>query len=150
MTAALTPGAYLARRRQAAGLSIDDIAAMIATDPRLDQRARRAWLAQMEADLSPISIESVTALSHCFAFSRLVLQRLGNHAREPERFDPPRVCRACACSELDACLSTEGPACAWAEDDLCTACALPVPRASAERPVASAYPTIPNQKGGAA
>lgn len=149
MTAALTPGAYLARRRQAAHLSIDDVAAMIETDPRLDQRARRAWLAQMEADLSPISIESVTALSRCFAFSRIALQGLANHAREPDRFAPPRICRLCACSELDACFSADRPPCAWMEDDLCTACAFPDPRANAERPVASAYPATHDLKGAA-
>lgn len=28
------------------------------------------------------------------------------------------VCRACGCSQTDACF----PACGWAEEDLCTAC----------------------------
>lgn len=31
------------------------------------------------------------------------------------------ACRACGCSENDACLTEAGP-CAWAEADLCTAC----------------------------
>lgn len=141
MTLALTPGAYLARRRQAAGMSIDDVAERIATDPRLDQRARCAWLAQMEADLSPIAAESINALALCFPFSRIALQALANHAREPDRFAVPRICRTCACSELDACLSADRVPCAWKEDDLCTACAFPDPRANAERPVASASPS---------
>jgi hypothetical protein len=29
-----------------------------------------------------------------------------------------QVCRACGCSQFDAC----SPACGWAEEDLCTAC----------------------------
>lgn len=38
----------------------------------------------------------------------------------PSRLGP--VCRVCGCSEHDACFGPDGP-CAWAEDDLCTACA---------------------------
>lgn len=31
-------------------------------------------------------------------------------------------CRECGCTDDDACITDTGP-CAWAEDDLCTACA---------------------------
>jgi hypothetical protein len=32
------------------------------------------------------------------------------------------ACRICGCTESDACVTRTG-ACAWAEPDLCTACA---------------------------
>lgn len=32
------------------------------------------------------------------------------------------VCRVCGCSENDPCLSENGWACGWAENDLCTGC----------------------------
>lgn len=33
-----------------------------------------------------------------------------------------RVCRACGCTDNDACLSDAGP-CSWVEYDLCSSCA---------------------------
>ena len=33
----------------------------------------------------------------------------------------PATCRVCGCTEMSACVTDDGP-CAWAEDDLCTAC----------------------------
>ncbi len=35
---------------------------------------------------------------------------------------PERCCRACGCTENNACICNDGLPCAWAEDDLCTAC----------------------------
>ena len=34
-----------------------------------------------------------------------------------------QVCRACGCSDLDACADEGGDPCWWAEEDLCTSCA---------------------------
>jgi len=35
----------------------------------------------------------------------------------------PGVCRECSCTELEPCVLEDGTTCAWAEPDLCTACA---------------------------
>ncbi len=32
-------------------------------------------------------------------------------------------CRECGCTDVTACLHTDGSPCAWFEDDLCTVCA---------------------------
>ena len=45
-----------------------------------------------------------------------------DHVPIPSLIGP--VCRACGCSEYDACPN----ACGWAESDLCTSCALEVQR----------------------
>lgn len=44
--------------------------------------------------------------------------------------DQPRACRACGCTDGDACFTAFGP-CHWpsSDDDLCSACA------AAERPI---------------
>lgn len=34
----------------------------------------------------------------------------------------PGYCRACGCSQLNACETDDGP-CSWVEEDLCTRCA---------------------------
>jgi hypothetical protein len=44
-----------------------------------------------------------------------ICKRLASHLVEP-------ICRVCGCSEEDACV-TGGVPCAWAEENLCTACA---------------------------
>lgn len=36
---------------------------------------------------------------------------------------PRRACRACGCTELDACAHPDGRACHWVAPDLCSACA---------------------------
>lgn len=33
------------------------------------------------------------------------------------------TCRGCGCSQFNPCISGEGYACAWVDDDLCSRCA---------------------------
>lgn len=114
---AMLPGTYIQKRRQAADLSIDDVVAMLPTEPRVTALERAAWLRQIEAGEVPIGGPTVRALRFAFAFDPMVLQRL-----EEARLDPtacvPRICRACACSQFDAC----GDGCSWIAPDLCSAC----------------------------
>ena len=116
----LTPGAYLKHRRTAAGLSIADVAARLATEPRWPEHIRAEQLELIEADVLAPSFQTIVALRAVFRFDLTVLERLvAIHAGADLR--APRLCRICACSEHDACLDGQG-GCSWVEQDLCTAC----------------------------
>lgn len=119
----LTPGAYLKHRRTAAGLAIEDVAHVLATDPRIAEHARADWLRRIEADVVPLSFPTIAALREAFAFDPTVLVQLGL-VQIGMDVEPPRLCLLCACSEDDRC----GLDCYRATDVapgavLCTCCA---------------------------
>ena len=116
----MTPGAYLKHRRTAHGLGVHDVAAVLATEPRLAEHVRAEWLEKIEADIVPMSFNTIVALRRAFTFDLDVLAQLAAIAMH-STVEPPRLCRICACSEVDPCLGHQGP-CAWVEKDLCSAC----------------------------
>jgi len=123
MTAPWIPGGYIARRRQVAGLSLDAVAARFSTEPPFSERDRRWWLATIEADVIAVP-DNIGALLPIFRFDPVVLAQLVQHRADPAA-PMPRICRICACSEHDPCVRGT-LACAWvADEDLCTACAMP-------------------------
>lgn len=82
---ALSPGAYIASCREQDGLTLEDVARAIDTEPHLSERERRAWLANIEADLAPIAATSVATLSRVIGFDPATLQQLAasvNPAKE--------------------------------------------------------------------
>lgn len=122
MTAVITPGAYLKRRRQAAGLSVGDVAARLPTDPPSPEHLRGEWLELIEADVAPASFRTIVALrTRGFRFDIHVLSLLEAIAQRIEA-TPPRLCWVCACSDHDPCMSEMGDGCAWVTEDLCSAC----------------------------
>lgn len=126
----ITPGNYLRKRREAAGLSSADVAAMIVTEPRLPEHDLIYWLDRIEADVVPATFRTITCLRCCFMFDIEVLEALVAIQLAPAGtpvYPPPRLCRECACSERDACGGDDGFGCSWAADDLCSACAEPDP-----------------------
>ena len=116
----MTPGAYLKHRRTAAGLDLHDVVAALATEPRLAEHARASWIERIEADLVPMSFNTIVAFRRAFRFDLDVLAQLAAIAMHSP-IEPPRLCRICACSEDDPCLGHRG-ACSWVEQDLCSAC----------------------------
>lgn len=112
----LTPGQYLRKRREAAGLSIDDVAERILTVPRWAEHLRRGWLEQIEADEMPATFNTIVVLHQVMQFDLRILVALS-----VEGEDAPRLCASCACSEADPCVDHSGP-CSWASNDLCSAC----------------------------
>jgi len=72
----LTPGAYIKRKREAAGLSIADVAARLATEPRTAEHARAEWIELIEADETPLLFMTVVALSTAFPIDMRELVRL--------------------------------------------------------------------------
>jgi hypothetical protein len=117
----LSPGTYLRLRRQAAGLTLEELAMapeILGYGSLADALAR---LEALENDLcAPIDFDQVMALGDHFNFDPHVFVQLV--AVRAGRLTPaPDVCRKCGCSWNDAC----GSSCAWASptNDLCTACA---------------------------
>lgn len=119
----MTPGAYLKYRRTAAGLGLHDVAATVATEPRLAEHVRGAWIERIEADVAPMSLNTIVALRRAYRFDLEVLAQLAAIAMHL-RVQPPRLCRICACSDADPCLDYRGP-CSWVGQDLCSACFTP-------------------------
>jgi len=122
----LTPRQYLRTRREAAGLSIADVAERIATAPRWAQHLRRGWLAQIESDQMPASFNTIVVLHQVLQFDLGVLVALS-----AEGVEAPRLCVVCACSEADRCVGLAGP-CLWISDDRCSACAGSAPRSNTD------------------
>jgi hypothetical protein len=103
----MEPGTYLRLRREAAGVAIADVAEL------------QESLEDIETGGAPITVHDATRLRELFPFDPDVLAALCRGQEEP-------ICRVCGCSQYDPC--AEGLThCAWAEDDLCTACRIPVP-----------------------
>lgn len=118
----IRPGTYIRMRREAAGETLESVASMISTEPKLDEAGRIDWLRQIEAGTLPVTRDVIVALRPAFSFDPIVLRRLDDLARGAD-LPAPRLCRRCACSELDAC----SPPCAWVALDLCSACPVDEP-----------------------
>lgn len=134
------PGAYLARRRQAAGLTCSEVAARLAALPwaiapaspdQVDLLAQR--LAEIEDGRAHFTQPQAALMRSIFRFDiEVYLQLVDLAAAGPGCGLPvPQVCTGCGCSWHDACAAspkTGGQPCAWSDDDahLCTAC-VPAP-----------------------
>lgn len=68
----MTPGAYLRECREAAGLSLEDLALRTETLPPVCARRRAEWLADIEAG-APIAIATALWLYTLFEFDWRVL-----------------------------------------------------------------------------
>ncbi|MCA1199164.1 XRE family transcriptional regulator [Sphingomonas sp. R647] len=133
MTSTLpSPGTYLRIRREAQRLSIDDVAALVRTEPSLPLASRADLLRSIEADIAPIGDDVIGSLMRAaeeqgsFRFDPEVLVRLIDIAAGDTTRAWPRLCRRCACSEHDACncggQGGQWIGCHWVEPDLCSAC----------------------------
>jgi len=117
----MSPGQYLRRRREAAGLSIEDLAVRFNAVPDYwSARDRADWFLTVEADIAPIPAGVAVMLRYFVRFNPIVLDALvARRAGLPVPL--PRLCRECACSEWDPCER----GCSWVETDpdLCSRCA---------------------------
>ncbi|MFD1949910.1 hypothetical protein ACFSGX_03890 [Sphingomonas arantia] len=113
----MTPAAYLRLRRVAAGLSIGDVATVLA--PRIANRRTAFALVRLwEADGVIAEPTDVIRLRAAFRFDVAVYRQLCEGPEDRH----PRICTGCACSERDPCLSELAGTCGWASDTLCTRC----------------------------
>ncbi len=131
-TVDFTPGLYLKVRRRTTRLELADVAARIGTIPHVPEHDRVAWLERIEADLVPVSPNTIDQLARVFRLDLQVLAALAAIARgERDAALTPRICRICACSWRLPCVCGN-KACAWVNgQDLCTACDHPLSGAAA-------------------
>lgn len=132
----LSPGAYLRKRREAAGIELEDLALMLDSDPAVSALSRAELLASVERGETPVTEDLVRAvlrlmdnLRSGFRLDPVVWVRLIGMAAGDD-IAPPRLCAGCACSELDPCIAGEPgqqTACHWVAADLCSACAPAAP-----------------------
>lgn len=150
-SAVMTPGTYLRKRREHARLGLRQAAATLATLPwairpvgTRDLARLAIRLASAEDDTAHFSVAQVQLLRNVFAFDvEIYCQLVDLHAAGPGSDLPiPQVCRHCACSWHDACLTDQG-ACAWAEPDLCTACLRQAVAGGELRPNVVELPRVP-------
>jgi hypothetical protein len=149
--APMSPGTYLRKRREAAGLSVGDVARRLIALPVAVRRvspdeigrltARLGWI---EGDRDYLTESQAALLTEVLPMDgEVYLQLTLLHAIGPDRIawsglPVPQVCRECACSWHDPCqprTSGDRP-CSWSADPtLCTHCelaavAVPVPQPS--------------------
>lgn len=115
----MTPGTYLRLRREAAELSITDVARLISPSSRWTQ-FNIAIIDLLEADLHLPTLGFIERLRGGFAFDRYIYRQLLCKLQPT-----PEICLACGCSGLDPCDDELHGPCAWATPahDMCTACA---------------------------
>lgn len=125
----MTPGTYLRLRREAAGLSLEDLALRVDFNLRISVYSRAELLGLIETDIAVISADVVAALRDlramgAFDFDPYILWQLVLIHAGAE-IAPPEICATCGCSWMDPCLTEHGRACCWANHraDLCSACA---------------------------
>lgn len=116
---ALLAGRYLQLRREAAGLTVADVAAIVASGPVWRHRIAMVITAVEAGEHEP-QPEFVARLRTAFRFDvhAYFLIALGHGQLI-------NVCAGCGCSELDACLDDRFGACAWTTParDECNHCA---------------------------
>lgn len=150
--APMSPGTYLRKRREAAGLELEELALMLGSDPQVSARTRAEMIAAVERDAAPVTEDLLRALLsagtawneqgrpyrvHAFPFDPVVLIKLmdafsgvqtaGCTALNPKG-EMPRLCTSCGCSDHDPCgwrYHAAGGAetpCHWVGADRCSAC----------------------------
>jgi Cdc6-like AAA superfamily ATPase len=129
----LSPGAYLQRRRKAAGLEIRDLASRLSAlrNALIEARELPAGALAIRQDFVKLIImleakgvrarhpETLEAIAAVMPFDAAVYQQLayGNARRQP------RVCRGCGCSTHDSCQDEQWGSCSWASPTQCSHCA---------------------------
>ncbi|KQN00547.1 hypothetical protein [Sphingomonas sp. Leaf25] len=117
----LTPGAYIAYRRKAAGLGIEDVARAIATVPGVPEHRRGEWVKLIEADVVPACWRTIVVLRRLFHFDLDVLELLSLIAMG-EAMKPPVLCVVCAENRV-ACLALGAAADRQRSSAICLECA---------------------------
>lgn len=114
---AFTPGAYLTKRREAAGKSLREAAMLYAHNPE-SVTAAELLIGAAEAEQAPLAEAAARRLATCYPLDAWVYLSL------VDQLPHSSICRSCGCSWNDPCTDRTGRPCAWAnrEETTCTAC----------------------------
>lgn len=108
----MTPGSYIRQRREAAGLSMGDVLAVLGGGGVLS-----AALEDIEADREPATGMDAALLAWAFAIDDMVIARL-------KAGEPVQVCRECGCSFGFECDHPQFGTCTLGPMALCSGCAV--------------------------
>lgn len=112
----LTPAGYLRLRREAAKLSISEVAGRLAPDNRGEAAA---FLRLIETPGARVSrTNTLLRLEAIFPFDPSVYGQLCDEPADRH----PRICRSCGCSHWDPCDDDGRGPCAWSTPSACTKC----------------------------
>ena len=112
----VSAGAYLQRRRLAAGVSVHDVS-MLYVGSLANAPAAEMLIADFEADRAIAGPDALGRIARSVKFARHIYQCLA------EDLPVPTLCRRCACSWDDPCDDDERGPCGWSSDPtLCTHC----------------------------
>jgi hypothetical protein len=114
----LTAADYLRLRREAAKLSITDVAAAVSSD-RAERGSAAALLRLFETPGARVSRhDTLLRLQTIFPFDPAVYQQLIDEPADRH----PQICRGCGCSHWDPCDQDGKGPCAWSSPSSCTRC----------------------------
>lgn len=124
----VTPGRYMRLRREAAGLTIDDVAKLLADTPS-GAAGFKVLIEALERN-DPMSGSELTLLdqladARIFRFDPAIYYMLVGRRADPESALPlPGLCRSCGCTWNDACVDDARGPCSWADAEatLCSHC----------------------------
>lgn len=112
----MTPGAYLAARREAHRLSPEQLAERIKCSPHLSLIDRAAWLKAIEADVMPAREITIVAISEHVTLDLDLLQALDRAATDGDA-NVPTHCHRCGVTPRQNPGAT-----AWPSADICPSC----------------------------
>lgn len=108
----MTPGSYIRTRREAAGLSVAAVMAVLAGGGLLS-----APLEDIEADRAEPTGLDAALLSYAFAIDDFIVARIKDG-------EPVQICERCGCSEGYECQSGDWGRCSLAARTTCSTCAM--------------------------
>lgn len=114
----LTAADYLRLRRQAAKVSIADVATLMSTEG-VKRSETIAFLRLIETPGARVSrTDTLLRLQRAYPFDPAVYGQLCDEPADRH----PQICRGCGCSHWDPCdVDGSGP-CAWSTPSACTNC----------------------------
>lgn len=114
----LTAADYLRLRREAAKLSIADVAAAL-TSNSTDRGAAASFLRLIETPGTRVNrLDTLLRLQRVFPLDPAVYGQLLDEPADRH----PQICRGCGCSHWDPCDSDGSGPCAWSSPTACTRC----------------------------
>lgn len=99
----LTPGTYIRLRREAARITLHDVALLLDSDPHVPALRRIGWLAAIEADREPVTETIALALVEVLPIDFMALARLVAVRAGVGGVEAPSLCTACGAGPVPGC-----------------------------------------------
>ncbi|EJU14802.1 hypothetical protein LH128_01824 [Sphingomonas sp. LH128] len=128
----MSPGTYLQKRREAAGLTVEQLAVALGVSPGTIRPIRggdfdrlKARLLAAEKGNPSLTMQQAALVRRIFHFDLSIYELLliRESCETPSDFPEPQICSGCGASWLDTCACPAAPAAALAPNPtICTVC----------------------------